>query len=223
MNESSPALCVLFDLDGLLVDSEPAWFRARCDLAEAYGAQWTEIDQRAQAGVHTDVWVANMRSCIGGVLSADEVQEEIVSRMETYYRARQVRVLDGADTCLAWCAERFPTALVSGSPHRLIDAAVEGAGWDRYFQLRLSSDDVARGKPAPDVYEEAMRRLGVTGRETVVLEDSGAGIRAGLAAGARVIAIPNPLTDPGRGTLNLATEVLPSLVDAPELLATWSR
>jgi len=223
MPSDTTIAAVLFDLDGLLVDSEPAWYRARCDLAKAHGALWTEADQRAQAGVHTDVWVANVGACIGGVLSPEEVQEEIVSRMEAYYRAREVRVLPGADACLARCAERFPTALVSGSPHRLIDAAIEGAGWAGHFDLRLSSDDVARGKPAPDVYEEAMRRLGVPADGTVVLEDSGAGIRAGLAAGTRVIAVPNPLTHPGEATLALATQVLSSLDGVPDLLTNWSR
>ena len=223
MIQSSPVSCVLFDLDGLLVDSEPAWYRARCDLAEAHGAIWTEADQRAQAGVHTHVWVANVGACVGGVLSPEDVQEEIVSRMEAYYRAREVRVLEGADECLAWCADRFPTALVSGSPHRLIDAAIEGAGWADHFDLRLSSDDVVWGKPEPDVYEEAMRRLDVSAEGTVVLEDSGAGIRAGLAAGARVIAVPNPLTHPGEDILKTATWVLSSLHGIPDLLSNWSR
>lgn len=215
-------VCVLFDLDGLLVDSEPAWYRARCDLAAAHGAVWTEADQRAQAGVHTDVWVRNVGACIDGALTPDEVQEAIVSRMEAYYRAGEVRVLPGAETCLSWCAGRFKTALVSGSPHRLMDAAVEGAGWSSHFDMRLSSDDVTHGKPEPDVYVEAMRRLGVNREQTVVLEDSGAGIRAGLSAGARVIAVPNPETNPGPDTLALATALLPSLADVPALIARWN-
>lgn len=222
MTDSPSAKTVLFDLDGLLVDSEPAWYRARCELAEAHGTVWTEEDQRAQAGVHTDVWVANVGACIGGVLAPGQVQEEIVSRMEAYYRAREVRVLPGAQACLAWCAERFTTALVSGSPHRLIDAAIDGTGWADFFDLRLSSDDVDHGKPAPDVYEEAMRRLKISPSQTVVLEDSGAGIRAGLAAGARVIAVPNPETDPGPETLALATSVVSSLNEVPALIAAWN-
>jgi HAD superfamily hydrolase (TIGR01509 family) len=213
---------VLFDLDGLLVDSEASWYRARCELAEAHGCVWTEREQRAQAGVSTATWVANVRACINEALSPADVEEEIVRRMEGYYRSREVELLPGAEACLSWCAQRFVTALVSGSPHRLIDAAIEGAGWAPFFQLRLSSDEMPRGKPHPDVYEEAMRRLGVQPAETVVLEDSGAGIRAGLAAGARVIAVPNPETDPGPDTLDLATAVLPSLADVPDLITRWN-
>ena len=222
MSDPSSIHCVLFDLDGLLVDSEPAWYRARCDLAAAHGAVWTEADQRAQAGVHTDVWVRNVGACLDGALTPEEVQEAIVSRMEAYYRAREVQVLPGADECLRWCAERFRTALVSGSPHRLINAAIDGAGWSAYFDMRLSSDDVAHGKPAPDVYVEAMRRMDMTPDQTVVLEDSGAGIRAGLSAGARVIAVPNPETDPGPDVLALATVVVPSLNDVPAILTEWN-
>jgi HAD superfamily hydrolase (TIGR01509 family) len=213
---------VLFDLDGLLVDSEASWYRARCELAAAHGCVWTEGEQRAQAGVSTATWVANVRACIKDALTPAEVEEEIVRRMEAYYRAKEVALLPGAEDCLDWCAGRFRTALVSGSPHRLIDAAIEGAGWSPFFQLRLSSDEMERGKPHPDVYEEAMRRLGVQPGETVVLEDSGAGIRAGLAAGARVIAVPNPETDPGPDTLRLATAVVPSLEEVPALITRWN-
>lgn len=202
---------VLFDLDGLLVDSEQVWNRARVALAEEFGAVWTEADQRAQAGVHTDEWVNNVRNCIGGALSAAEVQERIVSSMESYYRAGEVPLLPGATACIQHCRNHYKTALASGSPRRLIDAALAGTGWGVWFDEVLSSDEVAAGKPAPDVYIEVLRRLGVPPENALVLEDSGAGIRSGKAAGAYVVAVPNPETNPGPAVLALADRCIASL------------
>lgn len=206
-----PIEAVLFDLDGLLVDSEPAWYRARKELAAAHGKEWTEADQRAQAGVHTDVWVENVRACLEGALSAAQVQEEIVSRMEAYYLAGEVGILPGAMACIEHSVRHFRTALASGSPRRLIDAALRGAGWAPHFEEIISSDEVARGKPAPDVYLEVLGRLGVSASKAVVLEDSGAGIRSGKAAGTIVVAVPNPETHPGPQVLAEADHVMESL------------
>lgn len=209
---------ILFDLDGLLVDSEPSWCRARKELAVDHGALWTMAQQKAQAGVHTDVWVANVRECIGNALSPREVQEEIVRRMEAYYLAGDVARLPGADQVVAWSATRFKTALASGSPQRLIQAAITGAGWGRSFRIELSSDEVGHGKPAPDVYIEALRQLEVDPMKAIVLEDSGAGIKAGLAAGCIVVAVPHPDTRPSPDILRSATHVLDSLEDFPALM-----
>ncbi len=213
MKRYPPIQAVLFDLDGLLVDSEQAWNRARIALAKEFGAVWTEKEQRAQAGVHTDVWVNNVRKCIGGALSPDEVQERIVSSMESYYRAGEVPLLPGATECIKHCRKHFKTALASGSPRRLIDAALEGTGWGTFFDEVISSDEVGAGKPAPDVYLEVLRKLNVEPSSALVLEDSGAGIRSGKAAGAFVIAVPNPETNPGPDVLALADLILPSLRD----------
>ena len=204
---------VLFDLDGLLVDSEQAWYRARQELATEFGKVWSESEQRAQAGVHTDVWVGNVRACLEGALSSDEVQERIVSKMESYYLAGEVPLLPGATDCLRHCSENYKTALASGSPRRLIEAALSGARWLSFFDEVISSDEVAKGKPAPDVYTEVLLRLGVKPEAAVVLEDSGAGIRSGKAAGTVVVVVPNPETDPGPVTLALADHVLRTLSD----------
>lgn len=209
---------VLFDLDGLLVDSEQAWNRARQALATEFGSVWTDAEQRAQAGVHTEVWVANVRACIGNMISSAEVQERIVSSMEDYYLAGEVPLLRGAEECVEFCTSRFKSALASGSPRRLIEAALKGAGWDSLFDVIISSDEVAHGKPAPDVYLEALHRLGIKASAALVLEDSGAGIRSGKAAGCFVIAVPNPETNPGPAILSLADLVVPSLLDVNTML-----
>jgi HAD superfamily hydrolase (TIGR01509 family) len=206
---------VIFDMDGLLVDSEPLWFRARVALMEQHGETWTEADQRAMAGVHTDVWVEALRTKLDGALGPDEVFEDIVTRMTRYYQTGEVPVLPGASGAIAACAERYRVGLASGSPQRLIDACLGGLGWGKYFECLLSSDELEHGKPAPDVYLEIMRRMELDAETTAVVEDSGAGIKAGRAAGARVLAVPNEHTHPGADVLALADACITTLHDLP--------
>lgn len=210
---------VIFDMDGLLVDSEPVWFRARVDLMEQHGAGWTAADQLAMAGVHTAVWVEALRGKLDGVLSSAQILEEIVGRMSSYYERGEVCVLPGAAEAIAGCADRYRVGLASGSPQRLIDACLAGAGWAPYFECVLSSDELERGKPAPDVYLEIMRHMGLHAGTTAVVEDSGAGIEAGKAAGAKVVAVPNPHTDPGPEVLALADARIDTLHALPATLA----
>jgi len=202
---------VIFDMDGLLVDSEPAWFRARVALLEQHGKTWTESDQLAMAGTHTDVWVKALYDKLEGQLSREQVLDEIVGRMVGYYEGGEVPILPGADEALAACADRYRVGLASGSPTGLIEACLRGAGWGGFFDALISSDELEHGKPAPDVYLEMMRRMGLDPSTTAVVEDSGAGIRSGKAAGTRVIAVPNPNTDPGPDVLDLADTRIVSL------------
>ncbi len=192
-------VAVIFDMDGLLVDSEPAWYRARVDLAGEHGTIWTETDQIAMAGVHTDVWVDALYDKLEGKLSRQQVLDGIVGRMVGYYEAGEVPILPGADEALGACADRFRVALASGSTTALIEACLAGAGWRDHFEALISSDEVEHGKPAPDVYLQLIARMGLDPATTAVIEDSGAGIKAGKAAGAKVIAVPNPSTHPGTG------------------------
>ena len=210
---------VLFDLDGLLVDSEPAWFRARTELVEAAGGTWTEKDQRAMGGVHTEVWVEAVGRAARGTLTPKEAMEGILSRMEGYYRAGEVPPLAGAHGALRDCCARYRVGLASGSPRRLIDAALTGLGWGGFFEDMLSSDETGRGKPAPDVYLALMERMGLEAGTTAVVEDSGAGIRAGRDAGCYVVAVPNRLTHPGPEKLAVADVVIESLEQLASALA----
>jgi len=202
---------VIFDMDGLLVDSEPAWYRARVELLEQHGEIWTETDQLAMAGVHTDVWVDALCDKLEGQLSREQVFDEILGRMAGFYEGGEVPVLPGADEALGACTGRYRVGLASGSPMRLIEACLKGAGWGRFFEGLISSDEVEHGKPAPDVYLEMMRRMGLAPMTTAVVEDSGAGIKSGKAAGASVVAVPNPSTDPGSDVLGLADTRIASL------------
>ncbi len=210
---------VIFDMDGLLVDSEPAWYRARVDLLERHGKTWTETDQLAMAGVHTDVWVTALYDKLDGGLDRAQVLDEILGRMAAYYERGEVPILPGAAEALAACAERYRVGLASGSPLRLIEACLAGAGWGGFFDALISSDELEHGKPAPDIYLEMMRRMDLGPTTTAVIEDSGAGIRSGKAAGALVVAVPNPSTDPGPDVLGLADARIGSLHDLAGVLA----
>lgn len=209
---------VIFDMDGLLVDSEPMWFQARVDLLEPHGKTWTESDQLAMAGVHTDVWVATLHDKLDAALSPEQVFDEIVARMAGYYENGEVPILAGADEGIAACAANYRVGLASGSPQRLIDACLSGAGWSGYFECLISSDELEHGKPAPDVYLGILQRMGLSAHTTAVVEDSGAGIASGKAAGAKVIAVPNVHTNPGPQALALADACIETLHELPAAL-----
>lgn len=204
---------VIFDMDGVLVDSEPAWCRARVDLLERHGRTWTATDQVAMAGVHTDVWVTALHDKLDGQLRREQVLEAIIGRMAGYYEAGEVPIMPGADEAIAACADRYRVGLASGSPMRLIEACLSGAGWRDSFEALISSDELEHGKPAPDVYLELMRRMKLDPATTAVVEDSAAGIRSARAAGTRVVAVPDPNTDPGPDVLGLAAARIDSLRD----------
>lgn len=203
---------VIFDLDGLLVDSEPIWFRARHEIFQRFGLVWSEADQKQQMGVSTAMWADYIAQKLQGKLSREEIVSESLGKMASYYHAGEVRLMPGAREALEYCAGRFKLGLASGSPKLLIDAALRGADWHHFFSKAVSSDEVARGKPSPDVYLEAMKRMGIAAAESVVVEDSGGGILAGKAAGAKVVAVPNPEFMPGPEALRQADAVLDSLL-----------
>ena len=138
--------------------------------------------------------------------------------MAGYYENGEVPILAGAHEGIAACAGSYRVGLASGSPQRLIDACLSGAGWSRYFECVISSDELEHGKPAPDVYLDILRRMGLSAHTTAVVEDSGAGIASGKAAGAKVIAIPNVHTNPGPQALALADACIETLHDLPAAL-----
>jgi HAD superfamily hydrolase (TIGR01509 family) len=214
---------VVFDMDGLLVQSDPLWLRNRRALVEEYGAPWTESDELELAGVDTSVWVDAIHRRIGGRLAPERVREEVLRRMAGSYAGGEIIVLPGAHEALAGCSRVYRTGLASGSPRFLIDAALAATGWASHFENILSSEDVTRGKPAPDVYLEILRRMGVSPARSVVVEDSSGGIRAGKAAGARVVAVPNPHTLPPPEVLAMADARIDSLHALGPALDAWNR
>ena len=208
----SPIQAVVFDLDGLLIDSEVVWNRVRSDVAAEQGVEWTEGDQRAVMGVSTAAWTAYMIDRLGLELTPEAVQHLIVERMVASYRER-VPFKPGAAQLVALAGEHYPLALASGSVRELIDLVVTSPEFTNRFQVVVSADEVERGKPHPDVFLEAARRLGVPPEACVCLEDSGHGIDAGKAAGMRVIAVPDPRFMPSEASLGHADVRLDSLTE----------
>lgn len=210
---------VVFDLDGLLIDTEPLWYRAREELFEQYGLLWTDSDQQQCMGVSTAVWSGYMADRLERQMSPEEIAENIIDRMVGYYRAGEVDALPGAGHALTVGQNQYRQGLASGSPRRLVQAALEGMAWGHVFAEVLSGDDVAAGKPAPDIYLEITQRLAVSPHETIVVEDASSGIKAGYAAGTHVIAVPNPHLSPSPDVLAKAVVVLDSLEKFPEALS----
>jgi HAD superfamily hydrolase (TIGR01509 family) len=201
---------VIFDLDGLLLDSEQVWDEAREELARERGGRWHEQAQRDMMGMSSPEWSRYMHEVIGLPEPPEEINAEVVRRLERRYR-EHLPVIAGAEAAVERLAERWPLALASSSNRELIDLVLDLMGIVGHFEATVSSEEVARGKPAPDVYLEAARRLGIDATRGAAIEDSHNGIRAAKAAGMRVIAIPNPHFPPDEEALAQADVVLDSL------------
>lgn len=213
---------VIFDMDGLLVDSEPVWFAARRQLLARFGKHWSDSDQERLMGVSTATWVDYVTEKMEGAMSPDEVLQSVVGNMVAAYESGDVPLLPGASEALEHCVGKYRVALASGSPRTLIEAALTGANWQRFFEQTISSDECARGKPAPDIYIEIMRRMDLSPETTAVIEDSVAGVLAGKGAGAKVVAIPRGLAPANNAALERADVRLESLHQLPGILPELS-
>jgi HAD superfamily hydrolase (TIGR01509 family) len=200
---------VVFDLDGVLVDSEEIWDRAREQLARERGGRWHDQAQRDMMGMSSTEWSRYMHDVIGLEEPPEEINREVVRRLTELYR-QELPVIPGAQEAVERVASRWPLGLASSSNRELIDLVLELLGVRQLFEATVSSEEVARGKPAPDVYLEAARRLGVDPAHTAAVEDSRNGILAAKAAGMRVVAIPNRHFPPGDDALATADVVLSS-------------
>ena len=203
---------VVFDLDGVLIDSEQVWDDVREGLARERGGHWHEGAQRDMMGMSSPEWSRYMHECVGLPESPEEIAAEVIELMEARYRER-LPLIDGAVEAVERLAARWPLGLASSSNRPLIDLVLALSGLDRLFRATVSSEEVARGKPAPDVYLEACRRLGVEPARAAAVEDSHAGIGSAKAAGMRVVAIPNASFPPGDEALAEADVVLGSLAE----------
>jgi HAD superfamily hydrolase (TIGR01509 family) len=201
---------VVFDLDGVLVDSEEAWNEARRQLAEERGGRWTEQAQKDMMGMSSTEWSRYMHDVIGVPDPPEEISASVVRRLEQLYRER-LPLLPGAVEAVQRIAEHWPLAIASSSNRPLIDLFLELSGLAPCFAVTVSSEEVARGKPAPDVYLEVARRLERDPARCAAIEDSENGIRSAAAAGMRVVAIPNRDFPPSSEALGLAHVVLTSL------------
>jgi HAD superfamily hydrolase (TIGR01509 family) len=203
---------VVFDLDGIVIQSEELWADVREQLARERGGRYGPEEQRAMMGMSSPEWSRYMHEHVGLPESPDEIAAEVVELMADRYRER-LPLIEGAVEAVERLAARWPLGLASSSNRPLIDLVLELSGLARLFRATVSSEEVARGKPAPDVYLEACRRLEVEATQAAAIEDSHAGIGSAKAAGMRVIAIPNPSFPPGDDALAEADVVLASLAD----------
>ncbi|HMM49893.1 MAG TPA: HAD family phosphatase [Miltoncostaeaceae bacterium] len=214
-----PLAAVVFDMDGVLIATEALWDRVREELARERGGRWSSADHRAMMGMNTAEWTDYMHAELGVDLTPGRIRDEVVARLADAYRAR-LPLLPGAVDAVRALARRWPLGLASSSPQELIELTLELAGVRRCFAVALSSEAVERGKPAPDVYLEVLRRLSVDPWRAAAIEDSASGLRAAHAAGMRVVAVPNPDYPPAREALALADLVLPDMRSlTPDALA----
>lgn len=201
---------VVFDLDGVLVDSERQWDAARQGLAADHGIPWPPGATTAMQGMSAPEWSAYLATTAGIPMSAPDVNAAVVARMRRAYE-QDLPALPGAVEAVERLAARWPLAVASSSNRELIDLVLELMRLTDRFQATVSSEEVARGKPSPDVYLEAASRLGVAPETAAAVEDSSNGIRSGVAAGMTMIAIPNPHYPPAEDALAAAHVVLDGL------------
>ncbi len=201
---------VVFDLDGVLIDSEAAWNTARKEVAGSYGGRWLDDAQTEMMGMSSTEWSSYMHDRLGVELSPEEISAAVVSRLEELY-SKCLPLLEGARETVIALARVWRLALASSANRPVIELVLDLAGLARAFATTVSSEEVARGKPAPDVYLEAARRLDAAPSSCVAVEDSSNGIRSAATAGMTVIAVPNREFPPSPDALALAHDVLDSL------------
>ena len=207
---------VVFDLDGVLIASEEVWDAVRERYVRERGGRYDADVQRAMMGMSAPEWSRFLHEDTGVPDEPDAINRDVVELMLEAYR-HELPLLPGAVEAVRRTADVFPLALASSSNRAIFEEVLELAGLTNYFRATVSSEEVARGKPAPDVYLEAARRLGVAPSSCAAVEDSHAGIRSASSAGMRVVAIPNASDPPDDEALELADVVLASLDQlAPE-------
>ena len=208
----------MFDLDGVLLASEEVWDEVRERFVRGRGGRYDDEVQRAMMGMSSSEWSQYLHDEAGVPDEPAAINREVVRLMLEAYRER-LPLIEGAVDAVRRLAEQWPLGVASSSNRELIDAVLRESGLAPCFRATVSSEEVPRGKPAPDVYLEAARRLGAAASACAAVEDSHSGIRSAKAAGMRVVAIPNPTYPPGDEALAEANVVLSSLDElAPEIV-----
>jgi HAD superfamily hydrolase (TIGR01509 family) len=203
---------VVFDLDGVLVQSEELWDGARRELAEDHGIEWPGDATDAMMGMSSTEWSSYMHDEVGVPDPPEEINRKVLGWVERRYRD-ELPWIPGAQEAVRRIGQHFPLGLATSSNREIIDIVVEVGGLGNLLQVTVSSEEVERGKPAPDVYLEATKRMRVDPERTAAVEDSTNGLLAAQAAGMRVIAIPNDAHPPAEKGLAAADVVLDSVED----------
>ena len=210
---------VVFDLDGVLVESEHLWEENWTAHAAASGYAWRTTDTATVQGMSVPEWSSYMAERIGRG-TAEEIAEAVIDGMIGALDGGRVELLPGAAAMVETAAARVPIAVASSAPRRLIQAVLQATNLLPLFGATVSSEEVRRGKPSPDVYEEAARRLGLDPVRCFGVEDSSNGIRAAAAAGMTVVAIPNPVYPPQPDALARCAMIAASPDEVRRFLAT---
>jgi HAD superfamily hydrolase (TIGR01509 family) len=201
---------VIFDLDGVLVDSEQVWDEARRQVVADAGGRWRENATRAMMGMSAPEWSRYLHDELEVPLEPREINDRVVAGLLDRYQD-QLPLLPGAVECVRRLAGRWPLALASSANRPVIDAVLRSAELTACFRATVSSEEVARGKPAPDVYLSAAGALGVDAGNCAGVEDSSNGLRSAAGAGMAVVAVPNERFPPDDDALELADLVVRSL------------
>jgi|FLYN01.1.fsa_nt_gi HAD superfamily hydrolase (TIGR01509 family) len=201
---------VIFDMDGVLVDSEVYWRESREAFAAELGKVWTADDQRAAMGRNTVEWAQVMQERLKLDMALERIMADIKARVIARYEKR-LPLLPGALEAVHTAKSAYRVALASGSPTEIIQEVMRLTGLDSVFECVVYGDDMPHGKPAPDIYLETARRLGIPPQQCVGIEDSSNGVRSVKAAGMACIAVPSPGFTLPDEILKMADLVLPSL------------
>jgi HAD superfamily hydrolase (TIGR01509 family) len=211
---------VIFDLDGVLINSEPIWDEVRRALAARHDLPWPDDATRAMQGMSTPEWSGYLADVVGVPGTAAELAEAVIDEIEHRY-ATELPLIPGAIEAVERIAAAFRLGLASSSPRRLIDVVLTASGLAKHFDVSVSTEEVAAGKPSPAVYLDVADRLGVDPNEAAAVEDSSNGLRSAHAAGLAVVALPHAAFPPAPVALGLADVVLHDLVDlTPEIFAS---
>ena len=214
---------VVFDLDGVLVDSEQLWDVVRRGVAADAGRPWPTEATRAMQGMSTAEWSAYLTDAVGVPAEPEQVAATVVERMAARYDTR-LPLLPGAVEVVERLGRRWPLGLASSSPRRLIDTVLESAGIAQRFQVSISTEEVGAGKPSPAVYQTVVERLGVNPVQAIAIEDSSNGLRSAATAGLGVLAVPNAAFPPSEDALALADVIVDSLDEITlELVASMGH
>jgi HAD superfamily hydrolase (TIGR01509 family) len=203
---------VVFDLDGILVQSEELWDQARRELAAEHGIEWPDGATDAMMGMSSKEWSKYVHDEVGVPDPPEEINRKVLAWVEDRYRT-DLPWIPGAREAVRRMAAKFPLGLATSSNREIIDLVMEVGQFGELIQVTVSSEEVERGKPAPDVYLEVMRRMGVDPESSAAIEDSTNGLLAAHNAGMRVIAIPNDAHPPAEKGLSKADVVLGSITD----------
>lgn len=201
--------CMIFDLDGTLVETEQVWRDVRRAFVVEHGGRWRGDAQATMIGMRTAEWANSIHNDLGVALPPSEIARLVVDGVVA--ELKHVPILPGAEAALKRVSRDVRLGLATSAARPVAETVLANTGWRKFFEVVVSADDVARGKPAPDVYLRALELMSADPAQTEAVEDSTNGIRAAYAAGLRVIAVPNREFPPTAEALALATRVIPNL------------